>query len=81
MSTTLYPSSAAHNKHSPHHKHQFDLDADDNNKTVNLVAMFSGKSLQIRFNNNIGLVIPGKKKQSVKTRTLILIILAIICSY
>ena len=39
--------------------------------------MFSGNKLQVKFNKNIGFITPRKTKQSTKTRTFILIILAI----
>ena len=49
----------------------------ENNKGISFLTFFSGNRLQLKFNTNVGNVIPQKTKNSVKTRTLILIILAI----
>ena len=49
----------------------------ENNKDVVLLATFYGNRLQLKFNKNLGYVIPRNTKNSVKTRALILIILAI----
>ena len=56
--------------------HQHNPDAKYNNN-VTLLAMFSGNKLQVKFNKNIGFITPHKTQQFTKTRTLILIILAI----
>ena len=57
-------------------KHWNSLDL-KNTKSTDLLTIFSGSRLQPMFNSNIGYGTPKTTSSSIKTRTLILIILAI----
>ena len=57
-------------------KHWNSLDL-ENTKSTDLLTIFSGSRLQLKFNSNIGYGTPKTTSSSIKTRTLMLIIFAI----